>query len=215
MSVNLSKTKIIVFRKGGFLGPNEKWWFGNKALEVVNHYKYFGMHFSTKLSLTQTVSVLATKARTAQILRCLWRLGQEVFFKIYNAQILPKIMYGSELWGYQRFKVIEKAHLFVCLQVGPQTPNSMVLGDPGRFPPPPPFFKLQYGALNFGSESCVHQRKDSQGKPTLCFSICTNMVKRHGAFHVRQHPPETIRNRMPVVSLALAPFTQLNCMLFF
>ncbi|WP_419586745.1 hypothetical protein, partial [Thiolapillus sp.] len=125
-----------------FLGANEAWWFGNEAIEVVNCYKYLGLHFTTKLSLTQAVSELATKAkaRTAQILKCLWRLGHvhsEVFFKIYNAQILPVLMYGSELWGYQRFDVIEKAHLFACkrlLNVGLQTPNNMVLGDLGRFP---------------------------------------------------------------------------------
>uniref|UniRef100_UPI003AF4937F reverse transcriptase family protein n=2 Tax=Thiolapillus sp. TaxID=2017437 RepID=UPI003AF4937F len=142
MTVNMCKTKIIVFRKGGFLGANEAWWFGNEAIEVVNCYKYLGLHFTTKLSLTQAVSELATKAkaRTAQILKCLWRLGHvhsEVFFKIYNAQILPVLMYGSELWGYQRFDVIEKAHLFACkrlLNVGLQTPNNMVLGDLGRFP---------------------------------------------------------------------------------
>ena len=40
MTVNMHKTKIIVFRKGGFLGANEIWWFGDEAIEVVNCYKY-------------------------------------------------------------------------------------------------------------------------------------------------------------------------------
>ena len=31
--------------------------------EVVNCNKYFGLHFTTKLSLTQTVNELATKAQ--------------------------------------------------------------------------------------------------------------------------------------------------------
>ena len=58
------------------MGANEVWWFGNEAIQVVNCYKYLGLHFTTKLSLSQTVSELATKAkaRTAQILKCLWRL---------------------------------------------------------------------------------------------------------------------------------------------
>ena len=81
MTVNMCKTKIIVFRKGGFILANEVWLFGNEAIEAVN----LGLHFTTKLSLTQTVSELATKAkaRTAQILKCLWRLGHvhsEVIF---------------------------------------------------------------------------------------------------------------------------------------
>ena len=60
-----------------------------------------------------------------------------MFFKIYDAQILPVLMYGSEIWGYQRFDAIEKAHLFACkrlLNVGLQTPNATVLGDLARFP---------------------------------------------------------------------------------
>ena len=142
MTVNMYETKIIVFRKGGFLGANEIWRYRNEVIEVVNCYKYSGLHFTTKLSLTQTVNELATKAkaRTAQVLKCLWRLGSvhsEVFFKIYDAQILPVLMYGSEIWGYQRFDAIEKAHLFACkrlLNVGFQTPNAMMLGDLARFP---------------------------------------------------------------------------------
>jgi len=142
MTVNLSKTKIIVFRKGGFLGAREVWWYGDKQIEVVNNYKYLGLCFSTKLSLTQAISELATKAkqRTVQILKCLWKLGTidfDVFFKIYDAQVIPVIMYGSELWGYQRFDMLEKAHLYACkrlLNVGPTTPNALVLGDTGRMP---------------------------------------------------------------------------------
>jgi hypothetical protein len=142
MTVNLSKTKIIVFRKGGFLGHNEKWWYGKEEIEVVNSYKYLGLHFTTKLSLTQTISELATKAkaRTVQILKCLWRLGhidKDVFLKIFDAQVLPVIMYGSEIWGFQQFDAVEKIQIYACkkiLNVGQQTPNKMVSGDLGRFP---------------------------------------------------------------------------------
>ena len=79
------------------------------------------------------------KVRPSQILICLWRLGnvqRNVFFKIYDAQVLPILMYGSELWGFQQFAVIEKAHMFACkrfLNVGVQTPNKMINGDLGRY----------------------------------------------------------------------------------
>ena len=56
---------------------------------------------------------------------------------MYDAQVLPILMYGAELWGYQRFEKIEKAHLFACkrfLNVGWQTPNKMIFGDLGRYP---------------------------------------------------------------------------------
>ena len=142
MTVNMSKTKIIVFRKGGFLAANEVWRYGDEEIEVVNSYKYLGLYFTTKLSLTQAVGDLAAKAkiRTSQILKCLWRLGnvpRNVFFKMYDAQILRILMYGSELWGFQQFAVIGKAHMFACkrfLNVSVQTPNKMIYGDLGRYP---------------------------------------------------------------------------------
>ena len=73
MTVNMSKTKIIVFRKGGFLAANEVWRYGDEEIDVVNSYKYLGLCFTTKLSLTQAVGDLAAKAkiRTSQILKCL------------------------------------------------------------------------------------------------------------------------------------------------
>ena len=86
MTVNLNKTKVIVFRKGGFLGAREYWHYGDQRIEVVNSYKYLGLYFTTKLSLSSTVSDLSAKAkiRTGQLLKCLWKLTdvipRELFF---------------------------------------------------------------------------------------------------------------------------------------
>ena len=85
VTVNMSKTKIIVFRKGSFLAANEVWRYGDEETGVANSYKYLGLYFTTILSLTQAVGHLAAKAKikTSQILKCLWRLGnvlRNVFF---------------------------------------------------------------------------------------------------------------------------------------
>ena len=50
LNVNLSKTKVMIFRKGGHLSVKEQWVFGNQRLEVANSYKYLGFIFSAKLS---------------------------------------------------------------------------------------------------------------------------------------------------------------------
>ena len=44
MTVNMSKTKIIVLRKGGFLAAIEVWRYGDEEVEVVNSYKYLGLY---------------------------------------------------------------------------------------------------------------------------------------------------------------------------
>ena len=47
--VNMNKTKVMVFRNGGFLGKYERWTFHKTQLEVVNEYIYLGYTHTTKL----------------------------------------------------------------------------------------------------------------------------------------------------------------------
>ena len=43
LTVNTEKTKIVVFRNGGNVRENEKRFFDNRKLEVVNSFNYLGM----------------------------------------------------------------------------------------------------------------------------------------------------------------------------
>ena len=47
LKVNLSKSNIVVFRKGGYLGAREIWTYDSDVLQVVNAYNYLGVLFST------------------------------------------------------------------------------------------------------------------------------------------------------------------------
>ena len=56
---------------------------------------------------------------------------------MFDAQIQPIVLYGSEIWGLQRVDVIEKVHTLACkrsLNVPLKTPNKCVYGDLGRYP---------------------------------------------------------------------------------
>jgi hypothetical protein len=37
LSVNTSKTKIVVFRNGGKVNANEKWFYDNKEIKLLSH----------------------------------------------------------------------------------------------------------------------------------------------------------------------------------
>ena len=41
--MNLSESKIMLFRNEGRTGNIEKWKIGGKLMDVVNRYKYFGV----------------------------------------------------------------------------------------------------------------------------------------------------------------------------
>ena len=142
LSVNVNKTKIVVFRKGGHLSKYERWTYGSQQVEVVNMYKYLGINFSTRLSLKLSVEDIVIKAKkcVVDIFKTLWKINctsQKIFFKLFDAQVVPILMYASEIWGVNEIDEIEKVHLFACkrlLNVGLRTPNQMVYGELGRFP---------------------------------------------------------------------------------
>lgn len=63
MVVNVKKTKIMVFRRGGNLSKREKWFCDGKLLEVVTGFQYAGLLFSTKMSLYRMSSQLSRKGK--------------------------------------------------------------------------------------------------------------------------------------------------------
>ena len=142
LKINIEKTKVMVFRKGGHLGKKEVWYLGSQKLDVVNNYTYLGYTFTTMLSTNQSVNYLAMKGRKATLAcvralsRC-WEISKKTFFKICDVQIQPIILYGAEIWGLQCLKNVEKVHTFACkrfLNVPVRTPNKSVYGELGRYP---------------------------------------------------------------------------------
>lgn len=140
--VNLNKTKVMIFRKGGHLAKTEKWYYKGKEIEVVNSYKYLGFMLTTKLSFETAVgeSTGRAKRRVVEIMKTMWKLETfdfHIFFKLFDAQVKPMLLYTAEIWGLTRFQVIESVHLFACkrfLKVAPQTPNTLIYGELGRYP---------------------------------------------------------------------------------
>ena len=51
MIVNVIKTKIRVFRLGGRLRANEKFFYKGIQLKIVNGFQYAGLLFTLKLSM--------------------------------------------------------------------------------------------------------------------------------------------------------------------
>ena len=132
----------MVFRKGGFLGRLEQWYYGEERIEVVNRYKYLGYTLTTKLSVDLALAEYAGKAkgRIVSIFRALYKLGKidmGVFFKLFDSQIKPMLLYGAEIWGMKSREIIEKVHLFACkklLGVSSKTPNSFIYHELNRYP---------------------------------------------------------------------------------
>ena len=85
LEVNLKKTEIIVFKRGGNLSKHEKWTYLGNSLRCVKSYTYLGSLFSNRLSYNKMVEPLATKGKKALMAillttRKLGILSTKVFF---------------------------------------------------------------------------------------------------------------------------------------
>ena len=142
MSVNLDKSKVVVFKGGGHLSKNEKWSYGGEVVQTVSYYKYLGILMSCRLNWSMATKLLAQQAKKSffayyKSIKRLGPLSYDIYFKIFDSAILPILTYGAEVWGFQKYEHLERIQYLACrvfLGVSPKAPNNSVLGECGRYP---------------------------------------------------------------------------------
>ena len=130
MAVNFDKTKVMVFRKGGHRARSEKWFLDGNAIGVTSYYKYLGLVLSSRNSWSKAVATLAEQADKALVIvsnasRNVGGFPFNSHFKLFDSLILPILLYGSEIWGYQYFEDLEKVQRKWCRKLLglPRTPQ--------------------------------------------------------------------------------------------
>lgn len=142
LKVNLSKSNVVVFRNGGHLRNNERFYFNEQQIECINQYKYLGIIFSSRLTWSLALKNLASQAEKAvfQLKRFLNTCGGlpiKLSLDLFDKLVVPILLYGSELWGTIERDSIEIVHRKFCkyiLSVSYNTSNGAALGELGRVP---------------------------------------------------------------------------------
>ena len=142
LAVNISKTKIIIFRNGGIVKHIEKWNFHGKELINVTYYKYLSILFSSRLTWHSAQNTLCLQANKALVY--IYKLSHarggipiNIACKLFGCMVLPILSYGSEMWGYEQIASIERVHiksLKRILKVSITACDEAVLGEVGRYP---------------------------------------------------------------------------------
>ena len=140
LMVNSNKTKILIFSRGKIKNiPIFK--YGDQELDVVFEYNYLGIIFNYNGSFIKAKERLAdqaTKALFALIAKSRkLNLPLDIQLHLFDALVMPILLYGSEVIGHDNNYVLEKVHLKFCkmiLHINKKTPTCMVLGELGRFP---------------------------------------------------------------------------------
>ena len=142
ITVNIPKTKILAFKKGGRLSKREKWTYQGTIIETVKNFKYVGCIFSPSGNFTACMDELMESSRRALfVLSKLFRTNPEILpvnkIQLFNSKIMPILSYASEIWGMNNIDSIECFYLSFLksvLGVKKATPNCYVYGELGIYP---------------------------------------------------------------------------------
>ena len=185
LEINASKTKIIIFSKGKPQLQNHNFKIGDEIIEVVKDFKYLGVTFSCNGGFVNNIKELKKQGNRA-IFGLIKKAREghlpiDIQFDLFDKQILPKLLYGCEIWGYRNLNTLEKLHLKFCkivLKLKKSTPDIMVYGETGRC-------DLEYYAskriINFwGTIAC--------GKKSKLSYIIYNLCKQRYMRDIRSAP---------------------------
>ena len=140
LTVNIQKTKVMVFRKGGNLERNISFKFEGENIEIVGKFVYLGITFTTGGAFKETHRTLS-----GQALKAIFKLNQYLYnftdlshkhvLDLFDTLVRPILCYGAEVWGFSKFHNQERVHLQFCkklLGVKRVTQNEFVYGELGR-----------------------------------------------------------------------------------
>ena len=141
LTVNVDKTKIMVFRKGGILSRREKWLYNGAEIEIVNQFNYLGIIFTPGGSFIQ-----ATKPLSGKALRALCSLLSitkhldiplNIMINLFDSYVCSILNYASEIWGLTSAMRIDRVQRKFCkwtLNVKQSTNNLAICSELGIYP---------------------------------------------------------------------------------
>ena len=140
LTVNISKTKVVIFGKRKYTGKNS-FYFEKQKLEIIDEFKYLGVIFNYNGSFVkhkkhvhdQALKAMYALLRKSRVLQ----LPLDIQIDLFQKLVVPILLYACELYGYENIQIIERLqlkYLKYILGLKPSTPNVMVYGETGCFP---------------------------------------------------------------------------------
>lgn len=141
LTVNVEKTKIMIFRKGGQLTGREIFTFKGSQIEVVENFNYLGFVMTSKGTYRKGIENLASKGLKSvcslnNIIKDMC-IPLKMTFDLFDTYVTSVLNYCCELWGFSSADNIERLHrkfLKQKLGVKMATSNNGLYGETGRLP---------------------------------------------------------------------------------
>ena len=108
LTVNIQKTKIVVFRKRGQIREGESWTYNDEHIEVVNDFNYLGIVFNYTGTFVLNQETLAGKGLKAlNVLVANTRkydFNIKTLCQLFDSFVGSILSYGCEVWGFTKSK---------------------------------------------------------------------------------------------------------------
>ncbi|UYV81851.1 hypothetical protein LAZ67_20002691, partial [Cordylochernes scorpioides] len=140
LTLNENKSKIVVFRNGGRLAQNDKWFWGERQLSVTTKYLYLGYPLTSGNSLNKVASHYKGKALAA--IGAVWQVltkskmnSLNAAMRLLDSTVLPHMLYAAPCWALNQVKVVDQVqNIFLrrYLNLPKYTPGFMLRMECGR-----------------------------------------------------------------------------------
>ena len=112
--LTVNEKKVMIFSRRKYSG-NVNFTLNNKVLDILDDFKYLGATFSRTGTFKKCRDDRYKKAQRAifSLLKNI-RLKQlpiDVQLQLFDSVVLPVLLYGCEIWGFENLAIIEKVHL--------------------------------------------------------------------------------------------------------
>ena len=113
--------------------------YGNAQLEVVFDYTYLGITFNYNNNFKKAIAKQVSQAKRAMyalIAKCKrLRLPVDIQCHLFDSLIVPILLYGCEIWGFENYeaiKILHRKYIKQMLGLRKSTPGCMVYGESGK-----------------------------------------------------------------------------------
>ena len=139
LNVNFDKTKILIFGVRNTQHYNFR--LGDNDIDICDEFKYLGTVFTKQRSFYKAIKHNIEHARKA--LHLLYKqirnlnIPLDLQLHLFDSTVLPIILYGCEVWGFQSTKMIDTLYnqfLRNVTKLRKSTPIYMLYAELGRRP---------------------------------------------------------------------------------
>ncbi|UYV76617.1 hypothetical protein LAZ67_14001479 [Cordylochernes scorpioides] len=214
MTLNESKSKIMVFRNGGKPSNKDRWFWNDKPIAITSRYTYLGFPLTPTITTTHPANYFKGKALTAinathPILIKSKAKSINLSIKLFDTIVRAVLMYAAPLWATEHKDLLDNIQdIFIrrFLNLPRYTPGYLIRLETGRISLSVTALKLTLKywlrVLNMSSDRLPHicfnrtrELSNASGTPIGFIKKLTNLLNDNGSpALVSCDDPETLRS---------------------